>query len=97
MVADELCDRVAFITAGKISAIDAPSVLKKKYGKRNVRIEYLNGSQESQSQEFPLDGLGNNRAFLKLLKSASHIETIHTQETTLENIFIQVTGEELIA
>jgi fluoroquinolone transport system ATP-binding protein len=97
MVADELCDRVAFITAGKISAIDAPAVLKKKYGKRNVRVEYLNGSQENQYQEFPLDGLGDNRAFLKLLNSASHIETIHTQETTLENIFILVTGEELIA
>ncbi len=28
MVADELCDRVAFITAGNISLIDAPSALK---------------------------------------------------------------------
>ncbi|MGB0386213.1 MAG: ABC transporter ATP-binding protein [Ardenticatenaceae bacterium] len=97
MVADELCDRVAFITAGKISAIDAPSVLKKKYGTRNVRVEYLNGSQQIQQQEFPLDGLGDNRAFIKLLKSVQHIETIHTQETTLENIFIQVTGQELTA
>ena len=97
MVADELCDRVAFITAGKISVIDAPSVLKKQYGKRNVRVEYLNGLQEIQHQEFPLDGLGDNREFINLLKSAHHIETIHTQETTLENIFIEVTGEELIA
>ena len=97
MVADELCDRVAFITAGKISAIDAPPVLKKKYGTRNVRVEYLNGSEQIQQQEFPLDGLGDNRAFIKLLKSAQHIETIHTQETTLENIFIEVTGQELTA
>ena len=97
MVADELCDRVGFITAGKISVIDAPSVLKKQYGKRNVRVEYLNGLQEIQHQEFPLDGLGDNREFINLLKSAHHIETIHTQETTLENIFIEVTGEELIA
>ena len=97
MVADELCDRVAFITAGHISAIDAPSVLKKRYGKRSVRVEYLNGSQEIQQQEFPLANLGDNRDFMKLLKSAKHIETIHTQETTLENIFIQVTGQELTA
>lgn len=97
MVADELCDRVAFVTAGNISAIDAPSVLKQRYGKRNVQVGYLNGTEEMQTQEFPLDGLGDNPAFIELLKSASRVETIHTQETTLEKIFIHVTGEELTA
>ncbi len=95
MVADELCDRVAFITAGNISVIDAPTTLKKQYGKRNVRVEYVNGTEELAQQEFPLDGLGDNAAFLTLLQSGHRIETIHTQETTLENIFIEVTGEAL--
>lgn len=95
MVADELCDRVAFITAGNISVIDAPTTLKKQYGKRNVRVEYVNGTEELAQQEFPLDGLGDNAAFLALLQSGHRIETIHTQETTLENIFIEVTGEAL--
>ena len=95
MVADELCDRVAFITAGHISVIDAPSALKKHYGKRAVRVEYVNRTQEIQHQEFPLDGLGDNGAFINLLKSANRVETIHTQESTLENIFIEVTGEGL--
>ncbi|MEO1286423.1 MAG: ABC transporter ATP-binding protein [Chloroflexota bacterium] len=96
-VADELCDRVAFITNGNISLIDAPSTLKKQYGKRNVEVEYLNGAREVQCREFPLDNLGNNSEFTNLLQSASRIETIHTQETTLENIFIEVTGQELDA
>ncbi|MEM9951597.1 MAG: ABC transporter ATP-binding protein [Chloroflexota bacterium] len=96
-VADELCDRVAFITNGNISLIDAPSTLKKQYGKRNVKVEYLNGAHEVQCREFPLDSLGNNSEFMNLLQSASRIETIHTQETTLENIFIEVTGQELDA
>ena len=39
----------------------------------------------------------NNPDFFDLLKSAGRIETIHTQETTLENIFIEVTGQELSA
>jgi len=94
-VADELCDRVAFINSGQISVIDAPSTLKKQYGKREVTVEYLNGTQTTHSQQFPLDGLGNNDTFLQLLQSGNHIETIHTQETTLERIFIEVTGEEL--
>lgn len=96
-VADELCDRVAFITQGNISAMDSPFALKQKYGKRNVQVEYLNGTQQIQNQEFPIDGLGNNSDFINLLQAASRVETIHTQETTLENIFIEVTGQELSA
>ena len=96
-VADELCDRVAFISDGNISVVDAPSTLKKQYGKRNVQIEYLNGSADVLHREFPLDGLGDNADFINLLKSANRVETIHTQETTLENIFIEVTGQELRA
>ena len=95
MVADELSDRVAFITAGKIRLIDAPDALKKQYGKREVRVEYLNGARKIEHQEFPLDGLIDNKAFVSLMKTANRVETIHSQETTLENIFIKVTGQEL--
>ena len=94
-LADALCDRVAFITAGKIDVIDAPSTLTKRYGKRMVTGEYLSGAATAARQEFPMDGLGENAAFTDLLKTAHRLETIHTQETTLENIFIQVTGQEL--
>ena len=96
-VADQLCDRVAFITEGNISLIDAPSVLKKRYGQRTIRVEYLNGGEAPHTREFPLDDLGGNAEFLDVLQGASRIETIHTQETTLENIFIEVTGQELTA
>ncbi len=96
-VADELCDRVAFITNGKISLIDVPDVLKKQYGARKVTVEFINAEQKIVCQEFPLDGLGDNESFKNLLKNARRIETIHTQETTLENIFIRATGQELNA
>ncbi len=95
MVADELCDRVAFVTNGKISVIDTPDRLKKQYGKREVQVIYQNGAPQLEKQTFPLDGLGDNEEFVRLLKSAQRLETIHTQETTLEKIFIRVTGEEL--
>lgn len=92
-VADELCDRVAFIVDGAIPLIDAPKTLKIQYGQRKVTVEYAVNSHLEQ-QEFPLDGLADNAAFLTALRN-NRIETIHTQETTLENIFIQVTGREL--
>lgn len=92
-VADEVCDRVAFLVDGRIRLIDSPRELKLRYGARCVRVEYGSNST-SQSQEFPLPGLGDNQEFLQLLRR-DDLKTIHTQETTLENIFVEVTGRSL--
>ena len=40
-IADELCDRVAFIVDGEIKLIDSPKNLKLQYGDKLVEIEYL--------------------------------------------------------
>ena len=93
-VADELCDRVAFIVDGKISLIDSPKSLKVQYGIPEVRVEYQsNGKLEHK--DFQLDGLGGDKAFIKLLKE-NNTRTIHTKEATLESIFINVTGRNLL-
>ena len=90
---DQLCDRVAFIVEGQIKEIDSPRNLKIKYGKRSMTLEYKeNGS--TVSEEFPMDGIGKNDEFLKLLQT-KEIETLHSGETTLEDIFIKVTGVSL--
>lgn len=90
---DQLCDRVAFIVHGEIKEVDSPRNLKIKYGKRELTLEYKeNGGTTTQS--FPLENIGKNETFLKLLQE-KEIETIHTGETTLEDIFIKVTGEQL--
>lgn len=93
-VADELCDRVAFIVDGKIALIDSPRNLKLRYGRRTVRVEYHANGGELAQAEFPLDGLGENGEFHTLLRGEA-IETIHTQEATLEDIFIETTGRRL--
>lgn len=89
---DELCDRVAFITDGKIAEIDSPRNLKIKYGKRTVTVEYKENNQ-TQSKVFNMDEIKSNE-FTQLLQT-KEIETIHSGETTLEEIFIQVTGVKL--
>ncbi len=92
-IADELCDRVAFIIDGSIKVIDTPKALKLRYGERKVRVEYrVNGHIEGE--DFALDGLAGNRQFFNVLER-NRIETIHTQETTLESIFIRLTGRSL--
>ena len=91
--ADEICDRVAFLIDGRIALIDAPRELKVRYGERRVRVEYhLNGALEKR--DFPLEGLAENQEFLTALREPS-LQTVHTQETSLENIFIRVTGRQL--
>ena len=47
-----------------------------------------------RSREFPISGLGDNEDFLAVLRG-EEIQTIHTQEATLADIFIQVTGRRL--
>lgn len=91
--AEALCDRVAFIVDGQIKLIDSPRELKLTHGQRKVRVEYIDANGK-QSQQFSLDNIGSNDQFSKLLSSYP-IETIHSQEASLEQIFIAVTGRQL--
>ncbi len=93
-VADQLCDRVAFIVEGQIKLINSPKSLKLRYGERQVQVEYITPDHHVKQRLFPLKDLGSNTEFIQVLKDYS-IQTIHTQETTLEKIFIQVTGRNL--
>jgi fluoroquinolone transport system ATP-binding protein len=92
-VADQLCDRVGFIVDGQLSAIDSPKQLKLAYGTERVRVEYREDGTVA-AREFPLEEVGRDEGFLRLLREA-HIETIHSLEATLEDVFLQVTGRSL--
>jgi len=91
--ADKLCDSVAFIIDGEIKLIDKPKNLKMQYGARKVKVEYTNNS--TNVKEFALDNLGENNEFLNILNN-EYLDSIHSEEATLEDIFIKVTGRSLI-
>lgn len=92
-VADELCDRVAFIADGSIRALDAPRELKARFGRSSVLVEYrVDGALTRE--EFPLAALPTDGRLATLI-AAGVVETLHSQETTLENVFLRVTGTEL--
>ncbi len=93
--ADQLCDRVAFIVDGKIPLIDSPRNLKLKHGRRTVRVEFVAaGAAGADREDFDLDDLADNQRFLEVLRH-SRIETIHSLEATLDDVFIEVTGQAL--
>jgi fluoroquinolone transport system ATP-binding protein len=91
--ADELCDRVAFIVDGRIRCIDSPRALKLQHGERTVRVEYRSGGRVERA-DFPLDGLADNAAFQQVLRERD-LQTLHTREATLADVFIRVTGRAL--
>lgn len=92
-VADELCDRVGFIVDGEVRLIDTPRELKLRYGRRVVRVESQPAGQ-TVTRDFPLETLGDDADFITLLRSGQ-VQTIHTLEATLEDIFIEATGRRL--
>jgi fluoroquinolone transport system ATP-binding protein len=92
-VADELCNRVGFIVDGKISLIDTPRSLKIRFGQPTVRVEFVDQGKVA-NQDFKLNGLGDDLEFIRLLKNGG-VQTIHTQEASLDEIFIEITGRRL--
>ena len=89
---DELCDRVAFVSHGRIAVIDTPHNLKLRYGKRTVTVEYHDGTG-TQVKTFPMEAI-RTPEFHRLLDTRD-IVSIHSGETTLEDVFIHVVGERL--
>lgn len=92
-IAEELCDRVAFIVDGEIKLIDSPKNLKLQYGDQLVEVDYLiDGKIVSESLSTVL---AEDKERLKNIIDQHPIQTMHTKEATLEEIFIKVTGRGL--
>lgn len=88
--AEELCDRVAFLNKGQIRLMDEPGKLRKSHSDATVTVELkcgekviLKTTDEDARQLF--DYMTNNR-----------IATMHSNEPTLGDIFVEVTGRELV-
>ncbi|HDP69475.1 MAG TPA: ABC transporter ATP-binding protein [Actinobacteria bacterium] len=91
--ADKLSDRVAFINEGKISVIDTPENLKHEHGKRILKVRYrLDG--EVKEEELSLEDKDMSKR-IDEINSKHSILDMHTEEATLEDIFIKFTGRKL--
>jgi fluoroquinolone transport system ATP-binding protein len=93
-VAEQLCDRVAFIVDGQIVVTGSPKDLMIEHGKRNIKLEYQHDGKLLEA-EFEMLHLTENKPFMEMLKTAD-IRTIHSCEATLEDIFIKLTGRKLL-
>jgi ABC-2 type transport system ATP-binding protein len=92
--ADKLCNRVAFMNEGKIAALDTPRSLKQKYGKRSLVAEVATAGDKLEKREIHMDSADTGREVEELF-NREKVVTLHSEEATLEDIFIQVTGRRL--
>jgi ABC-type multidrug transport system ATPase subunit len=88
--ADQLCDRVAFLSEGRIVALDTPDNLKTVHGKHEVNVTLGN----SESRTINLDDPDAGREIQQLM-SSGQVRTLHSAEATLEEVFIELAGRRL--
>lgn len=88
--ADYLCDRIAFLHDGEIKLLDTPDALKKQFAKDEIEIELKDGQHVTLSKSKK-----DAQTLYNYMKN-EEIETIHSKEPTIGDIFVYVTGRELI-
>lgn len=88
--ADQLCGRIAFLSEGRMVALDTPNNLKVAHGHNSVKVTLENG--ESLTIDLNDQDAGKQ---LEQLVNAGQVRTLHTAEATLEEVFIQMAGREL--
>ena len=88
--ADQLCGRVAFISDGRIVALDTPDNLKVAHGKKELAVRLGDG----QAFTIALEDQDAGERLQKLV-SSRQIRTLHSAEATLDEVFIQITGRRL--
>jgi ABC-2 type transport system ATP-binding protein len=93
--ADKLSNRVAFLNQGNIVALDTPLNLKQKYGKRALKVTVTGRGGNLEEREIILD-TKTTADEVRDLFSRETIVTAHSEEATLEDIFIKITGRGLV-
>ena len=92
-VAEALCDHVAFVDAGRIVAMDSPRELRLRYGEHVLVVERRDNGQV-RTERLNRDTEHDRKRLMRWLESGQ-VETIHSQEASLETIFVALTGKEL--
>lgn len=91
--ATELCDRVAFIVNGEIKALDSPHNLIMSKGAAQVSYSWID--KEEKTASCFLNNLSSDEKLKKLI-AENKIQSIHSSEPTLNDIFISITGKTLV-
>lgn len=87
--AELLCDRVAFLNKGKIQLMDEPGILRKRYSDSTMTVELKN------KEKVVLKSTAKDAQRMFNYMSSDSVVAIHSNEPTLGDIFVEVTGRKL--
>ncbi|GIN76129.1 MULTISPECIES: ABC transporter ATP-binding protein [Bacillus] len=88
--ANQLCDRVAFLHKGEIVELDRPDEIRYKYSTHAFHVETFDG------ERIVIKNKPENADHIKELMVNNRVKSMHTDNPTLGQIFLKVTGEELV-
>ncbi|MCR6097974.1 ABC transporter ATP-binding protein [Salipaludibacillus agaradhaerens] len=88
--AETLCDRVAFLNKGRVQLLDEPRKLRRQFSDNTVTVELANGEKRVLSM-----GTESAQPLYDLMKSGE-VMAITSNEPTLGDIFVNITGRELV-
>ncbi|MCR5343311.1 MAG: ABC transporter ATP-binding protein [Butyrivibrio sp.] len=91
--ATELCDRVAFIVGGQIYAMDSPHNLIMSKGAAVVTYTWIQNGEQTASCE--LERMSEDKQLQELI-AKNQLQSIHSSEPTLNDIFMEITGRTLV-
>jgi ABC-2 type transport system ATP-binding protein len=91
--ADQLCQHLAFMVGGRLVASGAPRDLKLAHGKRSLLVTYADPHDNNKLAEATLkmDDPGDQERLAELV-AQENVLSIHSQEATLEEVFVEVAG-----
>ncbi|MFE8697091.1 ABC transporter ATP-binding protein [Cytobacillus sp. FJAT-53684] len=87
--AETLCDRVAFLNEGTIQLLDSPKALRQKYADHTLTVELADGTKEI------VDCGPEGAQAMYNYMSENQVVSIYSNEPTLGDIFVEVTGRKL--
>ena len=101
--ADQLCDRIAIISRGKIIALGSPTELKQKAGGYAVSLEVNNGFDISSLKNFHILEKNKNKILIEIsskdnmldvLRSINleNLKSINLITPSLDSVFLKLTG-----
>lgn len=88
--ATELCDRVAFLHNGELQELDSPAALRYKYSTHAFHVETFSGVR------LVIENEPENADQIRELIGNGQVKAMHTDNPTLGQIFLKVTGKELV-
>ena len=91
--ADRLCQQIGFIVNGQLIANDAPRALKLAHGSCAVTVTIADEHEANRLREVTLRmDEPTDQARLAALIAQGNVRAVHSQEATLEDVFIAMAG-----